>query len=281
MEGTHRELRSRFADRLRRDDAGRFAEFDESPGSQVTSVAHDANAALRFAGQHRANFHALDTGRLNRARQLFGDFMVDVDYHLSVVVFDFFERHAANNSVAQRLDDLAGFDDTRDVNSVHGAAVVFADDHVLRHVDQTPRQIARVGGFERRIGQSFAGAVRRNEVFEHRQTFTEVRGDRRLDDFTRRLGHQSAHAGELTNLLFRSASARVRHDVNRIEFTFLVAPLHLAEHFVGNFLRDGRPDFDDLVVAFPVGDRAVQILLLHGDDRLVRVLHKNLLVVRE
>jgi len=39
------------------------------------------------------------------------------------------------------------------------------------------------------------------------------------------------------------------HNVNRIEFAFLVAPLHFTEHFVGHFLRDRRPDFDDLVVS--------------------------------
>ena len=281
VEGTHGELRSRFADRLRRDDAGSLAEFDQTSGSQVASVAHDANAALRFAGEHRANLHPLDTGGLNRARQIFGDLVVDVDHDLAVVVFDFLERHAADDAVAQRLDDLAGFDDTGDENSVHGAAVVFADDHVLRHVDQTPRQVARVGGLERRIGQTLAGAVRRDEVFEHRQPFTEVGRDRRLDNFTGRLRHQSAHAGELANLLFRSASAGVGHDVNRIEFAFFVASLHLAEHFIGNFFGDGRPDFDDLVVAFAVGDRAVQVLLLDRDHRLVGVFHQRLLVVRD
>src|SRR5580704_389098 len=62
VEGTHGELGSRFADGLRRDDAGCFAEFDETAGSQVAAVAHDANSALRFAGEHRANFYALDTG---------------------------------------------------------------------------------------------------------------------------------------------------------------------------------------------------------------------------
>ena len=66
VEGTHRELGSRFADGLRRDDAGRFAEFDQAAGGQVAAVAHDADAALRFAGQHGADLHPLDTGSLNR-----------------------------------------------------------------------------------------------------------------------------------------------------------------------------------------------------------------------
>ena len=66
VEGTHGELRSRLADGLRRDDARGLAQLDQAARSQVASVAHDANAALRFAGQHRANLDALDAGRLNR-----------------------------------------------------------------------------------------------------------------------------------------------------------------------------------------------------------------------
>jgi hypothetical protein len=92
------------------------------------------------------------------------------------------------------------------------------------------------------------------------------------------LAIKSAHAGELADLLFRSASAGIGHDVNRIDETFFVPLLHLAEHFVGNFFRDRRPDFDDLVVAFAVGDGAVQILLLHRDDLLVGVLHQRFLL---
>ena len=44
------------------------------------------------------------------------------------------------------------------------AAVVLVDDHVLRDVDETARQVARVGRLERRVGQTLARAVRRDEV---------------------------------------------------------------------------------------------------------------------
>ena len=61
--------------------------------------------------------------------------------------------------------------------------IVLGDDNVLRHVDKTTRKVARVGGLKRRVGQAFTCTVRRDEVFEHRQSFAEVRGNRRLDDF--------------------------------------------------------------------------------------------------
>ena len=178
VEGTHRELRSGLADGLRRDDSGSFAEFDETSGSQVAAVAHHANPALRFAGQHRANLHALDSRGLNRHREFFGDLLVDVDDDVAVVVLDLLERNAAHNAVAQRFDDFAGFDDTLDVDAVDGAAIVFADDDVLRHIDQTTSQVAGIRSLERGIGQSLTSAVRRDEIFQHRQPFTEVRRDR-------------------------------------------------------------------------------------------------------
>ena len=71
---------------------------------------------------------------------------------------------AADDAVAQRLDDLARFDDRARFDAVDRAAVVLVDDDVLRDVDQTARQVARVGGLERRVGQTLAGAVRRDEV---------------------------------------------------------------------------------------------------------------------
>ena len=49
---------------------------------------------------------------LNRRRQIFVDLLVDVDDHSSVErIDDRLERDAADDAVAQRLDDLAAFDD--------------------------------------------------------------------------------------------------------------------------------------------------------------------------
>src|SRR5262249_19541733 len=124
VERTHGELGSRLADRLRRDDTDGFAEFDQASRSQIAAVAHHADAAFRFAGQHGADLHPLDAGGLNRARQLFGDFLVHVHDHVAVVVLDLLERDAAHDPVAQGLDNFAGFDDTGDENAVHGSTVI-------------------------------------------------------------------------------------------------------------------------------------------------------------
>src|SRR5215470_9822554 len=59
VEGPHRELRARLADRLRGDDADRLAELGQPPGAKVAAVAHDADAALGVAGQGRPDAHPL------------------------------------------------------------------------------------------------------------------------------------------------------------------------------------------------------------------------------
>ena len=141
--------------------------------------------------------------------------------HVVFIVALIFESHTADDAVAQSFDDFARFDNRFHHNTFCGAAIVFGDDDVLRHVDQAAGQITGIGCLERRIGQTLAGAVRRDEVLQHVQTFAEVRGDRRFDDFARRLGHQTAHTGKLADLLFGSARAGVGHDVNRIEIAAL------------------------------------------------------------
>src|SRR6202140_6012761 len=135
MEGTHGELRSRFANRLRRDDSRRLAEVDQASRSQVASITHHANAALRFASEHRANLYPLDASSLNRPCQIFRDLVIDINDDLTLVVFNLLKRHTTDDTIAQRFDNLARFDDAGDENSVDRAAIVFADDHVLRHVN--------------------------------------------------------------------------------------------------------------------------------------------------
>src|ERR1700761_6878014 len=49
VEGTQRELRARFADRLGRDDADRRSDVDLITRGQVASVAQRTDAVLRFA----------------------------------------------------------------------------------------------------------------------------------------------------------------------------------------------------------------------------------------
>ncbi len=183
VERPHRELRARLADGLRGDDADREAELDETPGREVAAVALRAAAAAARAREHRPDPDALDARLLDRGGLLLVDLLALIDDHLARErVGDSLERHAADDAIAQRFDDLATLHDRPRVDAVHRAAIDLVDDHVLRDVDETTRQVARVGGLERRVGEALARAVRRDEVVQHRQPFTEVRRDGRLDD---------------------------------------------------------------------------------------------------
>ncbi len=109
--GTHGELGSGLADGLRRDNADGFAHLNHLAGAEVTAAAEDAGAALGLAGKYGANLDALDTGSLDGAGQIFVDLLIDIDDGLALVVFELLERDAADDTVTQRLDGLAGFDD--------------------------------------------------------------------------------------------------------------------------------------------------------------------------
>ena len=149
---------------------------------------------------------------------------------------DVFLRDAADDTVAERLEDVAAFHDRGDRDAVERLAILFGDDHVLGNVDQTTGEVTRVCGLQRRIREALASAVGGDEVLQHGETFTEVSRDRGFNDFAGRLGHEAAHAGELTDLLFGTTSAGVGHDVNRVHGPLLVGVLHVVKHLIGNFL---------------------------------------------
>ena len=141
-----------------------------------------------------------------------------------VRVLDILGRHVADDALRQRLDDVFAFLQRADLEAEDRAAILLGDRHVLRHVDETTRQVTGVGRLERRVGQTLTSAVRRDEVLEHRQAFTEVRLDRAFDDFTDatgelllRLRHQSAHTRELTDLVAATTRAGVEHHEHRVE----------------------------------------------------------------
>ncbi len=120
----------------------------------------------------------------------------------------------------------------------------------------------------------------RDEVLQHGKAFAEIGRNRGFDDFARGLRHQSAHPGELANLLLAAAGARIGHDEDRVEFILACVMLgHLAEHLIGDPFGNIRPDVDDLVVAFAVGDGSVLILFLHLDDALAGAVDQLALVV--
>ena len=104
-------------------------------------------------------------------------------------------RRRARRSVAVGVLDRDRHDE-----AALGAAVLLADDDVLRDVDETTGQVPGVGGTQGGVGQTLAGTVRGDEVLEHRQALAVVRLDRARDDLALRVGHQTTHTGDLAHL---------------------------------------------------------------------------------
>ena len=106
-----------------------------------------------------------------------------LDNHFASLLVDHFaSQYAAQHTIAERRNDVAAFDDRAHYQTIGRAAVVFGDDKILRNIDQPPGEVTGIRGFECRIRQTLAGAVRGSEVLHHTQAFTEVCSNRRLDD---------------------------------------------------------------------------------------------------
>ena len=74
---------------------------------------------------------------------------------------------AAQHAIAQRLDDVAAFDDRGHGQTFERAAIGLGDHHVLRHVDQATGQVTGVRGLQRGIGQALTSTVGRDEVLQN------------------------------------------------------------------------------------------------------------------
>ena len=220
VERAHRQLRARLADRLRGDDADRVADLRHLARRGEDAVADATHAALCAALQHRAN----------RDRELRPQLLLELLEHCDRHDLAALGEHglarlagrerlvdvAGEHAAEQRLVQSLGRPD-RSADVILGTAVLLADDDVLRHVDQAAGQVARVRRAQCRVGEALARTVRRDEVLEHRQAFHEVGLDRALDDLALRVRHETAHTGQLADLLHRSTRAGVGHHEHRVQ----------------------------------------------------------------
>ena len=129
----------------------------------------------------------------------------------------------------------------------------------------------------------------RDEILQNVQAFTEIRRDRGLDDRAVRLGHQAAHASELSDLSGGTACTRVSHHVDRVErllVDFLAVAIdglllgQLRHHDLADFVAGLAPDVDHLVVALARSHQARDILLLDFLDLFLGALDQALLLRR-
>ena len=217
MEGTHRQLGTRLTDGLRGDDADGFADVNAVSARQITAIALRTDAVARFTGNDRAHHNAIHARAFQHGDFFFFEQGARIQYDGTVLIDDRFGQYASQHAVTQALDHIAAFNHRLNFKAARRAAVFFVDDYVLRDVHQATGKVTGVCGFQRGIGQTFARTVGRDEVLQDVQPFAEVRGNRRFDDGTVRLGHQATHAGELTNLRRRTPRSGVCHHVHGVE----------------------------------------------------------------
>ena len=134
-----------------------------------------------------------------------------------------------------------------EVETLGRAAVVFADDDVLRDVDETTREVTRVGGTEGRVGQTLAGTVRRDEVLGDRQSLAVARDDRARDDLTLRVVHQASHTGDVAHLQPVTTSTGRHHAVDGVVLR------EVGAHGLGDLFGGLGPDLDELLATLGVG----------------------------
>ncbi len=160
----------------------------------------------------------------------------------------------------------------REDNTLRGAAVFFANDDILRHVDQAASQISRVRCAQCRVSQTLSRTVGGDKVLGHTQTFAVAGDNRTGNHFTARVRDQSTHTGDVSDLQPVTTGSRGHHPVNRV--VLLECLTHRLVHLTGAL----APDFHEFATTLLVGDKTAVKLRLHF-LRLLLVLGDNLVLL--
>ena len=274
VEGTKGKLRTRLTDGLCGDDTDRLATLHHFASGQIAAIALGADTVFGLAGEDRTDFYLLDGRFFNLLADIFGEFFSRMgDEFTSMRIVDVVYRGAAKNLLSEGDNDVLTFFEGCGGQSTEGAAVLFGDDDVVCHVDQTAGEVTSVSRLQSGIGQTLTGTVSGDEVLQHGEAFLEVGHDGVLDNLVTRgtsflrLCHQTAHSGELTNLLLTTTGARVVHHVDRVEA--LVVGLETFHEGLGELVVGVGPDVDDVVVTLVVGDKTHSVLAHDFLDLLV------------
>ena len=278
VEGTHGQLRTGLTDGLGGDDADGLTDVHALTGGQRAAVAGGAGADVGVAGEHGAHRDLLDArvdGGLNLGvTQVSAGLDDEVALGVDGVARQGGAEYGGAEDLRGLLDALvAGVDPGEDPlgQALAGAAVLLADDDVLGDVDQTAREVAGVGGTQRRVRQALTGAVGGDEVLQDAQALTVVRLDRALDEALLGVGHQSTHTGELADLVPVASGPGDHHLVDGVALREVLA------HRLGDLGGGLGPDVDEGGVAVVLGE-GTELELLLDLSGLVLVANEDLLL---
>ena len=269
VEGTQGQLRTRLADGLCCDDADCLANINQVVGCQGPTVALGAHATLGFAGQHGAN---LDGGNA-----VLDEHSDDVHIHCGVAlgqnggliawINDILSEHTRVSRGICELVDAQGAVvvalGDRDDDTLLGAAILFAHDHILGNVDQTTGEVTRLCRTKCGISQALTSAVLGDEVLQGGQAIVVVGLDWTRNDVALRVRHEATHCGDLTNLHPVTTCTRAHHDVQVVVRTEVL--FHLGSDFIGAL----RPCIDDFLTALGFGEHTHLVLLVDLLSQLI------------
>ena len=278
VEGPHRQLGARLADRLGGDDADRLAVLDQPAGRQVAPVAEDG----RRRGWPRRP--SPSGGGSSRPR-----LAITSPTRSRTVPSSSSSRSLSSSPRSNRISPVAGSTtgearmrpvtlprnsssgiglpstsarSTQSPCSVPQSSIVMitsCDD-----IDQAAGKVAGVGCPQRGVGQPLAGAVGGEEVLQHGQPFAEVGADRDVDDPPLRVEHETAHTRHLADLVHVPLRAGVRHHVDGVLAAQAVLDV-LRQHVAGRV-----PNHFELAQPLFLGDQTASVLPLDLVGLLVR-----------
>ena len=169
---------------------------------------------LRLASEDGTNLDLLDWRILDGIGDALGNLLASSDDQIACEwVDDIVNSDTTQDALLQRSDNLIVVLELGAYQTAQGTTILLADDDVVSDIDQTTGQVTCICSLQRGIGKTLTGTVRRDEVFEGRHTFFEVCLNWVLDNLSAlgtcllRLGHQTTHTGQLSNLILRTTGA--------------------------------------------------------------------------
>src|SRR6478736_8772630 len=166
VEGTHRKLRARLADRLGGDDADGVTDLRDLVGRGIDAVGLGVDALLARGGERREHLDALDAGVVDALGEFLGDEFAGLDDGLGrgERIVHVVGRETAHDAFRERDQHGLTFEDRLLPDAIAGAAILFGDDRVQGHVAKLAGHVTGVGRLEGGVGNTLAGAVRGDEV---------------------------------------------------------------------------------------------------------------------
>ncbi len=168
MECTECKLGTGFTDGLSCDYTYGFAFLNQTVVGKVSTVAFRAYAFLAFASEDRADFNGFDGRCVDAVGSGIVDFLSGGNYDFTADgVDDVVYGYASEDAFTERSHNFVVVLDFGAYESAECAAVLFVDNHVVSHVDETACEVTGVGCFQGGVGKTLTGTVCGDEVFQY------------------------------------------------------------------------------------------------------------------